>query len=136
MCSSDLDMCVPAVVEAIFAAGLRVPQDVAVAAYGGEMLIQIDDVGLTSMVIDWPKFADECVRVVRERLRYPARPFVQVYIPTALTVRGSCGAPLDSWDPPTLGVEVHLGPRWRVQQESLRIRSDSARVVRTTDHSQ
>ena len=130
------DMCVPAVVEAIFAAGLRVPQDIAVAAFGGEMLIQIDDVGLTSMVIDWPKFADECVRVVRERLRYPARPFVQVYIPTALTVRGSCGAPLDSWDPPTLGVEVHLGPRWRVQQESLRIRSDSARVVRTTDHSQ
>lgn len=122
------DMCVPPVVEAIFAAGLRVPEDVAIAAFGGEVPIQIDTVGLTSMMVDWPRFADECVHVLLERLRRPTNPVVDVLLPTTLVVRGSCGAPIDRWNPlPSAGVEIHLGPRWKVQQDYLQIRSDAAR---------
>jgi LacI family transcriptional regulator len=122
------DMCVPVVVEAIFDAGLRIPEDVAVVAFGGEVPIQIDDVGLTSMVIDWPKFAAECVRVLRQRLIHPTNPFEEVLLTTTPVIRGSCGAPADQWDPvPSTGLEIHLGSRWQVQQEYLQIRSDSIR---------
>lgn len=124
------DMCVPAVVDAIFAAGLRVPDDVAIAAFGGEAPIQIEEVGLTSMAVDWRAFADECVRVLMQRLQSPNAPAVQVSLPTSLLIRGSCGAPVETWDPlPNSGVEVHLGPRWRVQQDYLQIRFDTARRV-------
>lgn len=122
------DMCVPPVVEAIFKAGLKVPDDVAVVAFGGEFPIQIDAVGLTSMAIDWPLFVSECVRVLERRLRTPREPIAQVMVPVSLVVRGSCGASEDRWDPlPSAGVEVHVGPRWKVHQDYIQIRSDSAR---------
>jgi LacI family transcriptional regulator len=122
------DMCVPPVVEAVFAAGLRIPEDVTVAAFGGEMPIQIDDVGLTTVAIDWPRFCEECARVLEHRLRNPREPHSQIVLPVTLVVRGSCGAPPSEWDPlPSSGAEAHVGPRWRAQQEYLRIRSDDAR---------
>jgi LacI family transcriptional regulator len=118
------DMCVPYVVEAIFAAGLKVPQDVAVAAFGGEMPIQIDDVSLTSMVVDWPMFIEQCAEVLLGRLNHPNKPFAQTVLPSRLVVRGSCGAPPEQWDPaPLSGVEDYLGPRWRVRQDHLLMRS-------------
>lgn len=126
------DMCVPVVVEAIFAAGFRVPEDIAIAAFGGEVPIQIDGVSLTSMVVDWPQFADEALRVMRERLVYPSRPFRDIRLPTRLVVRGSCGAPPEQWAPaPTTGREIQLGARWRVHNDYLRISSDSARRLPT-----
>ncbi len=123
------DMCVPYVVEAIFEAGLRVPEDVAVAAFGGEALLQIDDVGLTSMMVDWPQFIEECVRVLMERLRHPQEPYAHVSLPTSLVVRGSCGASVDdSRDPiPNSQFGTDLGGRWRIQQDYLQIRSDPPR---------
>jgi LacI family transcriptional regulator len=126
------DMCVPAVVEAVFSAGLRVPEDVAIAAFGGEVPIQIDGVGLTSMVVDWKSFAEQCVSVLHQRLNAPSQPPVQVSLPTSLIVRGSCGAPFETWDAlPNAGVDVHLGPRWKVQQDYLQIRFETARHMPT-----
>ena len=93
------DMCVPRIVEAVFAMGLRIPEDITIAAFGGEVPIQIDQVGLTSMVVDWPMFVDECVRGLERRLRKPRDPFVHTILPTSLVVRGSCGAPSNLWDP-------------------------------------
>jgi len=123
------DMCVPQVVEAIFEAGLRVPEDVAVAAFGGEAPLQIDNVGLTSMMIDWPKFTDECVRVLIERLRRPNQPFAHVCLPTMLVVRGSCGAPSVKFTDPSSSSEFgnNLVGHRRIQQEYLQIRSDAPR---------
>lgn len=123
------DMCVPHVVEAIFEAGLRVPEDVAVAAFGGEAPLQIDNVGLTSMMVDWPQFAEECVRVLLERLRRPKEPYLHVAVPTSLVVRGSCGAAMDHFaDPmPNSDFGIQLGGRWRIQQDYLQIRSDAPR---------
>jgi len=122
------DMCVPPVVEAIFAAGLRVPEDVAVVAFGGEMPIHIDAVELTTVHIDWPAFVDGAVAALEQRLRQPHQPFAQTVLPVDLVVRGSCGAPPETWDSlPTSGAEAHVGPRWKVQREYLTIRSDAVR---------
>lgn len=122
------DMCVPAVVETIFAAGLRVPEDVAVVSFGGEIPIQIDGVGLTTVAIDWPQFAEACVNVLERRLRNPFEPFSQIVLPVTLVVRGSCGAPASEWHSlPLSGAEVSVQPRWRAHQEYVQIRSDARR---------
>lgn len=120
------DMCVPQVVEAVFQVGLRVPEDIAIAAFGGEAPLQIDGIGLTSMVVDWPEFCRECVRVLLERLRTPREPFRTVVLPSTLLVRGSCGAPAEAMAScPESGID--LGSRLRIQQEYLQIRSDAPR---------
>lgn len=85
------DMLVPPVVEAIFKAGLRIPEDVAVVAFGGEAPIKIGEVGLTTVVIDWDRFTAECVRVLEARIQNPRAPFGRTVVPVSLTVRGSCG---------------------------------------------
>lgn len=122
------DMCVPPVVEAIFDAGLRIPEDVAVASFGGEMPIQIDEVGLTSVAIDWSAFVQQCVETLQKRLRQPSAPSFEVVLPVELLVRGSCGAPASEWNPfPTQGAEAFVGPRWQVQRDHLSIRSKASR---------
>ncbi|MGV3614037.1 MAG: GntR family transcriptional regulator [Fimbriimonas sp.] len=127
------DMCVPAVVEAIFAAGLRVPEDVAVVSFGGEIPMRIDAVGLTTVAIDWPCFAEACLGMLERRLRQPFEPFSQNVLPVTLVVRGSCGAPEAEWrSMPLSGAEVSVQPRWRAHQEYLQIRSDSDRRPLTT----
>ncbi len=114
------DMCVPAVVEAVFEAGLRIPEDVAIAAFGGETPISIDHVGLTSMAVDWPQFAKECVAVLTERLQFPLSPFKQISVPATLVVRGSCGAPSDhSQFVPSGGLEIRLGSQPHVGRTFL-----------------
>jgi len=123
------DMCVPYVVEAIFEAGLRVPEDVAIASFGGEAALQIDNVGLTSMMIDWPHFVDECVRVLIQRLQRPQEAFAHVSLPTTLIVRGSCGAPAENFTDPIANPDfgnLAIGHR-KIQQEYLQIRSDAPR---------
>ncbi|AIE86165.1 GntR family transcriptional regulator [Fimbriimonas ginsengisoli] len=120
------DMLVPPVVEAIFAAGLRVPEDVAVASFGGETPIAIDDVGLTTVAIDWSEFAKECVRVLQSRLRTPLETFDRVVLTVSLVVRGSCGAPRDKWGTlPSFRADVASGPRWRPQSDQVHLRSDT-----------
>lgn len=120
------DMCVPPVVEAIFAAGLRVPEDVAVVAFGGEMPIQIDRTGLTSVFVDWLEFSQQCVQALDRRLRRPFEPFAHISVPVTLVKRGSCGVLPQEWDPlPTSGVETLVGPRWKVHQDYLSMRSDA-----------
>lgn len=124
------DMCVPQVVEAIFEAGLRVPEDIAVAAFGGEAPLQIDNVGLTSMMVDWPQFTDACVEILVRRLKRPNEPLAHVCLPTTLVVRGSCGAPAGSFVDPLIHsqpVNPDVGHR-RIQHEYLQIRSDSPRL--------
>lgn len=121
------DMMVPTVVDAVFAAGLRVPEDVAVAAFGGEVPIAIDEVGLTTVAIDWNDFAAECVRVLQSRLRNPIEPYDRVVLPVTLVARGSCGAPRTQWGSlPSYRADGVPGQRWRVQSDHLQLRSEAA----------
>ncbi len=81
------------------------------------------------MMVDWPQFAQECVNVLVQRLQRPMEPYAEVLIPTTLVVRGSCGSSIDTLTnpPSSAGVEIRIGPRWKVQQDYLQIRSDSSR---------
>ena len=107
------DMCVPFVVEAVYEAGLTIPGDVAIGAFGGESPIQIDAVGLTSMAVDWPLFVEACVQALVNRLSLPASAYAEVSVPATLVIRGSCGAPTDDRiESPIRGaMEVRLASR-------------------------
>lgn len=119
------DMSVPVVAEAIFDAGLRIPQDVAIGSFGGEMPIVIDSVGLTSASHDWAGFVDEAVRVLESRLNQTNAPAAQVTIPMELAVHGSCGAPPELWQSaPSTG---DAGLYWQSPRGFLSLRSDDLR---------
>jgi LacI family transcriptional regulator len=123
------DMSVPVIAEAIFDAGLRVPEDVAIGSFGGEMPIMIDSVGLTSAAHDWSSFVDEAVRALENRLIQPNAPAVQATIPVELIVQGSCGAAASMWEGNT---NVLSGPLWQSPRHFLNLRSDDHR--RTPSH--
>ncbi len=91
------DMSVPAIVESILAAGLSVPGDVAVVGFGNDLPFNVEDAGLTSVAMNWDGVADALIGRLRERLANPNAPFRRVLVPTALVVRGSCGAPRKEW---------------------------------------
>lgn len=91
------DMSVPSIVEAIFEAGLRVPEDVAVVGFGNDLPFTIDGVGLTTVGMNWDQFAETLVERLRHRLERPNAPYRRSLVPTRLQVRGSCGAPESTW---------------------------------------
>lgn len=98
------DMSVPAIVEAIFEAGLRVPEDVAVVGFGNDLPFSIDGVGLTTVGMNWDQVAETLVARLRHRLERPNAPYQRTLVPTRLLVRGSCGAPKTSWT--EIGYEI------------------------------
>lgn len=92
------DMSVPAIVEAIYEAGLRVPNDIAVVGFGNDLPFTIDGVGLTTIAIDWESVAEAVVTRIFHRLGHPSSPHRRTLVPTRLVVRGSCGAPVVRWN--------------------------------------
>ena len=111
-----------------FDAGLRIPEDVAVASFGGEMPVAIDLVGLTSAVHDWSRFVTEAVGALVNRLLRPNASPVLATIPTELTIQGSCGAPSAEWvTSPAGAADVHHGPFWQSPRAALTLRSDDFR---------
>lgn len=92
------DMSVPAIVEAIFAAGLKVPDDVAVVGFGNDVPLALEQAGLTTVAMNWDLVAETLLERMVARLKNPRAPFKQTLVPTRLVVRGSCGAPAEQWD--------------------------------------
>ncbi len=91
------DMSVPAVVEAVFEAGLRIPEDVAVVGFGNDLPFTIEGRGLTPVGMNWDHFAEALVARLNYRLAHPHAPYQRALVPTRLIVRGSCGAPHRQW---------------------------------------
>lgn len=91
------DMSVPAIVEAIFEAGLRVPEDVAVVGFGNDLPFSIDGVGLTTVGMNWDQVAETLVARLRHRLERPNAPYQRSLVPTRLLIRGSCGSSPEAW---------------------------------------
>lgn len=121
------DMLVASVVETIFACGLRIPEDVAVVAYNDDFPLQIDDVSLTTVAVDWQSFAKAAVARLLRRLARPSEPYSQIVLPVSLVVRGSCGAPCSEWTPVFPSTEGHGSAIRRLHREYLQIRSDAGR---------
>lgn len=91
------DMSVPAIVEAVFDAGLRIPQDVAIVGFGNDLPLTFGGVGLTTIAMQWDEVAIKMVDRLIARLASPHAPYRRTLIPTHLVVRGSCGAPPSRW---------------------------------------
>lgn len=91
------DMSVPAVVEAVYRVGLRVPEDIAVVGFGNDLPFSLEGVGLTTVAMNWQQVANALTERVLHRLDHPSAPFRRTLVPTRLIIRGSCGAPPESW---------------------------------------
>jgi len=91
------DMSVPPLVETILEAGFSVPQDVAVVGFGNDLPFGVEDVGLTTVSMNWDLVAESLSNRLQDRLGNPTGPFRRVLVPTRLIVRGSCGAPASQW---------------------------------------
>lgn len=91
------DVHVAAVAECIQAAGLRIPEDVALVGAGNDVPYRVGSVALTTLAIDW----DDVAEVIAERLilrsRAPHAEPVEQSVPVRLIVRGTCGAPRSEW---------------------------------------
>lgn len=91
------DFLVPYVAEAVERCGLRIPEDVAIVAFGNDAPYEFNGTRLTTVLVNWEKVAEMAVNRLRERLDGDHSPAVTVSIPVELIVRGSCGAPRDQW---------------------------------------
>jgi LacI family transcriptional regulator len=125
------DMFAPAVIDAILCCGLRIPEDVAVVVYSDDLPLKIDDVGLTTVAVDWRCFAQETVARLMRRLERPFEPFSETVLPVSLVVRGSCGAPCQEWTPDFQTFEG-AGAALRRQRDSLHIRTKAVGTTPAT----
>lgn len=91
------DMSVPTVVRSVIAAGLRVPEDVAIVGFDNDVPIQLGSRGLTTVAADVSAVAEGCLQMIRNRIANPIAPFQRLSLPVELIVRGSCGAPKSRW---------------------------------------
>ncbi len=119
------DMFAPAVAHTVLSCGLRVPEDVAIVAFGHGSSLLIDSVGLTQVSVDTNLVAETATEQLMTRLSSPTAPVEHVVLPVQLVVRGSCGAPPSDWDdcPPLTPAEQVLAAPWRNGATPLHIHS-------------
>lgn len=91
------DISVPAIVATVLESGLSVPDDVAVVGFGNDLPFNVEDAGLTTIGMNWEGVADALTARLKDRLVNPDSPFRRILVPTHLIVRGSCGAPRETW---------------------------------------
>ncbi len=91
------DFLMPYVVQTIEDAGLRVPEDIAIVAFGNDVPFTFGKRRLTTIDMDWSQVAGEVAERVRLRLEGDDRPPVTIRLGVNLVVRGSCGAPEEEW---------------------------------------
>jgi LacI family transcriptional regulator len=73
--------------------GLAVPKDVAVVGFDDLPIGNLFTVGVTTYAFPSEGIAEQAVRLMRERLKDPARPPTKVVVPGRLVVRESTGGP-------------------------------------------
>lgn len=103
------------IVQCVFDAGLRVPEDIALVTYGGGARFTIDDVGLTYIEYPMSRVADIAVESLVARMENPNLPVQHLTMPVNLIVGGSCGAPRSTWcqaSPPEAASDSPMHP-WR-----------------------
>lgn len=101
------DISAAAVIAAVQRCGLRVPEDVAVVAFGGDYDVRTNGIGLTSVAVDWDEYAERVVSRLLDRIERPHLPEERFNIATRLVLRGSGGEPESDWTPDEVG---HIRP--------------------------
>lgn len=74
------------------AAGVRVPEHLAIAGIGDERVAALVDVPLTTVRISAPALGENATRLLLHRLEGDTSPPTRVVVPVRLVVRASCGA--------------------------------------------
>ena len=126
------DMSVPPTVEAVLESGLTVPGDVAVVGFGNDLPFNVDGLGLTTIAMNWGHVAKTLCCRLKERLDNPAAPYRRLLIKTHLVIRGSCGAPPETWSSEpyeissvTVTRRMQPSPRLFNQQEAALFQTQS-----------
>lgn len=92
------DFLLPDVLEAVRRAGLRMPDDLALVAFGRTWpSVRSVEAGVTMVDIDWEEMAQAVVDRLLLRIARPLLSPETIRLPVRLTVRGSCGAPPSEW---------------------------------------
>ncbi|HEY7146555.1 MAG TPA: LacI family DNA-binding transcriptional regulator [Streptosporangiaceae bacterium] len=78
---------------ALQAAGLRVPQDVAVAGFDGIQLSAHLRPGLTTVAAPMRTLGGQAVDLITDRIASPSQPARSIQLAVRLVLRGSCGCP-------------------------------------------
>jgi LacI family transcriptional regulator len=85
------------------AAGLRVPEDIAITGFDGIQPGEHLRPGLTTVTQPMRGLGGTAVRLLTERMADPSLPSRDTELPVRLTVRASCGCPGTRGTPPTHG---------------------------------
>ncbi len=88
----------PKIISVCQEVGLSVPDQVGLATVGDDLEIQMGDVQLTAVAMDWESMAKRGLELLLERISEPLLPFRYATVPHSLVVRGSCGAPKGEWN--------------------------------------
>ncbi len=79
-------------IEALQAAGIRVPEDISVASMYGTEVSSLVRPSITSIEKPVRKMAEEAVRLILRQISYPATPVQDIIIPSEVVVRDSSRA--------------------------------------------
>lgn len=91
------DFLVPYVAETIEAAGLTVPEDISIVAFGNDVPYSFGQTNLSTISINWDHVADAAANLALSRIDGNTSPPQTIALPVELIVRGSCGAPSSEW---------------------------------------
>ncbi len=91
------DFLVPYVAETIKEAGLSVPEDVAIVAFGNDVPYSFGQTNLSTISINWDLVAEATAKQALARIEGSTLPAQTMALPVELIVRGSCGAPKSEW---------------------------------------
>lgn len=122
----------PHVIEAVLAAGLSVPGDVALAAVGDDTDIQVDGIGLTTVALDWEAMATLAIDQLLSRIKGSTGLPKTRFAPHRLIVRGLCGANQENW---STHPEELTGFHGELPYPRSQYRFDTSRVIRQPESS-
>jgi LacI family transcriptional regulator len=79
---------------ALYDVGVKVPERMAIASFGGASIAEYMQPPLTTMTLPMRLIGEQAARLLLSRIDGDSSPYQNILLPTELTVRASCGASL------------------------------------------
>ena len=92
------DIFIGPVVELLDRLGFQVPSDIALVAFGDDSPCEVNGIGVTTIAFDWDEFADAAMKHMQTNVKSHKVSSTRRDMPVKLIIRGSCGAPKESWE--------------------------------------
>jgi LacI family transcriptional regulator len=91
---SATDTMAMGVLRALYDVGMKVPEQMALASFGGASTADYMQPPLTTMTLPMRAIGEQAARLLLSRIDGDTSPHQNILLPTELTVRASCGASL------------------------------------------